>query len=124
MRSNFDCPELGIFGTNRRVVLSVLRKKTTMPQAGVHVPSFTDPRILDGYPNDADNDVHALAFSPIVFEAPHTICLLIPERLSCRVHAPASNVRLSVCAGGSTVTGADVWLVGLDIGATLGLVES
>lgn len=80
--------------------------------------------ILDSDPDDAHDDVHALALAAVVLEAPHAVCLLVPEGLGGRVHAPAADVRLAVGACGSgVIAGGDVGIVGLDVGAALGLVQ-
>lgn len=86
--------------------------------------SIADNRILDGYPDDTDDNIHPLALSSVVLEAPHAISLLVPESLGGRVHAPASHVRLAVSSCGGSVAGADAWFFRLCVGATFGLVES
>jgi hypothetical protein len=52
-------------------------------------------------PNDTDDHIQALAFSPLVLEAPHPVGFLIPICSCCAMHPSASNVGLSIRASGS-----------------------
>ncbi len=74
-------------------------------------------------PNDADDDVHALALAAVIFEAPHTVCLLVPECLGGGVHASSADMWLSVRSGGIiTVTCCNARAVGLCFASAFGLV--
>lgn len=87
-------------------------------------PLASDGWALDSDPDDAHDDVHALALTAIVLEAPHAIRLLVPESLGSRVHAPAADVRLAVGAHGSiVVAGANMGVIGLAVATALGLVQ-
>lgn len=75
-------------------------------------------------PDDADDDVHALALAAVVFEAPHTVRLLVPEGLGGRVHAAPADVRLPVGSGRvAAVAGADARALLLDFASSPGFVE-
>lgn len=79
--------------------------------------------ILHSNPYDAYDNVHALALAAVVLEAPHAVRLLVPERLCCRVHAPASNVRLAVGRERPAVARCDVWLLRFALDTALGLAQ-
>lgn len=82
-------------------------------------------RFLYADPDDAQDDVHALALAAVVLEAPHAVRLLVPEGLRGRVHAAAADVGLPIRGRRArrVAARADVWRVGLGVAAALGLVE-
>lgn len=82
-------------------------------------PQFADSVDDDGDdflyadPDDADDDVHALALSAVVLKAPHAVRLLVPECLCCRVHASSTDVWFAVRSSRATaIACADEWAVG------------
>lgn len=81
-----------------------------------------DAHPLNPNPDNADNNIQALALPAIILVAPHAVPLLIPVRPGGGVHAPPPDVGLPVGRDGALGAILALGLRGRCVGA-LGLVE-
>lgn len=107
---------------------SVCRHETpslayTLPfKAHYAYPLPTGAHPLNPNPDNADNNIQALALPAIILVAPHAVPLLVPVRPGGGVHAPPPDVGLPVGGDGALAAVLALGLRGRGVGA-LGLVE-